>query len=315
MNKRLAIALSCVLLGGVTVFAQPMPKNGPKVLVKKSRFFMAPQWSPDGKSITFTSEKFNGLWIIDSSGKDMKQISTDGGAGYGYSWNEEGNCLLIRPNKYENNRKLNAVKIIDLKTSETTTIEEYSAEIKGIPLWKDRGATIQVKKQNQLYQTKSGLRQSKSTKTLKQTNQDVYEIILNNPTKCSELIPSFSSFRDRIIFNAKQSPDGSKIVFQAGGKGLYVCQSDGTDVKQIGMGENPAWMPDSKYIIVSRIKDNGHTITDGELLSVNTDNGIYTPFFSNPSIIASRPSVSPDGSNVAFNDPEKGIIYVLAIQK
>lgn len=317
MNKQLAIALSFVLFGNLSLYAQPQPKSGPKVLTKGSNFCMAPQWTPDGNSIVFTGEKFKGLWIINPNGKNLKQISNDDGVGYGYSWTDDGSYLAVRPTKYENNRKLNAIKIIDIKNNTENIIEEYSMDIKGLPQWKNGGSAVQIKKKDKQYQIKSGL--ASSPKLLKKKASDnttgVYETMINFPTKCAELIPALNDFKGRIVFNAKLSPDGSKIIFQIGGKGLFVCLSDGSGLKQIGQGENASWMPDNKFVIASLIKDNGHKITQGELLSINTESGEYTPFYSNSSIIASRPSVSPDGDQVAFNDPEKGIIYILDIQK
>lgn len=315
MNKQLAIALSFVLFGSTSLFAQPMTKSGPKVLTKGSNFFQAPQWTPDGNSIVFTGEKFNGLWIISSTGKNMKQISNDEGVGYGYSWTDDCTYVVVRATRYENNRKLNGIKIINLKNNTENVIEDYSMDIKGLPQWKNGGSAIEIRKKDKQYQIKSGLASSSKLLSKRVTPGSIYETIVNYPTKCGDIIPALGEFKGRIVFNAKLSPDGSKIVFQVGGKGFFVCLSDGSGLKQIGNGENASWMPDSKFVIASLIKDDGHKITRGELFSVNTESGEYAPLYSNASIIASRPSVSPDGDQVVFNDPEKGIIYILDIQK
>lgn len=316
MNKRFVIVLSYVLLGSTCIFAQPKPKNAPRILTKGSQFFMSPKWAPDGKRITFTSEKFNGLWIINEDGDNLQQLSSESGAGYGYSWNPDGSYLVIKPNKYENNRKLNAIKTIEVKSKKTTTITPYSKQIKGIPLWKDNGSYIQIKENNKLSRTKSNIRSySQPLANQSETGSSVYETILYNPTTCDKLIKGFEDFNGRILYNPQLSPDNKLIVFQVSGKGLYICDKDGSKLKHIGFGENPSWMPDSKYIIVSNTTDDGHSIKTGKLQTVNTKTGKYTPFFENPSIIASRPSVSPDGSKVAFNDPEKGLIYILDINQ
>ena len=315
MNKQLAIALSFVLFGSTSLFAQPMTKSGPKVLIKGTNFYMAPQWTPDGNRVVFTGEKFKGLWIISPNGKNIKQISNDEGVGYGYNWTDDGTYVVVRPTRYEKNRKLNAIKIIDLKNNTENVIGDYSMDIKGQPQWKSGGSTIEIKKKDKQCQIKSGLTSSSKLLSKRESHSNIYETIINYPTKCSDMIPALSEFKGRIVFNAKLAPDGSKIVFQVGGKGLFVCLSDGSGLKQIGNGENASWMPDCKFVIASLIKDDGHKITQGELFSINTESGEYTPLYSNASIIASRPSVSPDGDQVVFKDPEKGIIYILDIQK
>lgn len=316
MNKRFLVVLSCALLGGTCIFAQPKPKNAPRTLTKGSQFFMAPKWTPDGKKVTFTSDKFNGIWMIRDNGEDLKQLSAEPGVGYGYSWNQDGSYLAVRATKYVNNRKQSAITIIDPDTKTTKCIYPYSQQIKGVPLWKENGKAIQIKENNKISRTRSGIPAGNNRQTdIGSETFSVYETILYHANDCDKLIKGFENFTGRILYNPQLSPDNSKVVFQVSGKGLFLCDTDGSNLKHIGSGENPSWMPDSKYIIVSKTTDDGHIIKSGKLQVVDTDTGQYYPFYESTSIIASRPSVCPDGSKVAFNDPEKGIIYILDIKQ
>lgn len=78
---------------------------------------------------------------------------------------------------------------------------------------------------------------------------------------------------------AKLSPDGTKVLFEAAAKGLYVCDLDGRLVADLGQYLMPCWY-NNDYIVA--MSNAGNTRTNGSciwLLSV--DGSICKPISSN----------------------------------
>jgi len=80
--------------------------------------FMRPLWSPDGTRIAFTEANYHGLWIINPDGSDIKQISDEPAAGFGFEWSSDSKAILSRVAKYEDKYRYNAVRLFDLEKDE-----------------------------------------------------------------------------------------------------------------------------------------------------------------------------------------------------
>ncbi|MDR3219404.1 MAG: hypothetical protein LBU22_10620 [Dysgonamonadaceae bacterium] len=139
--------------------------------------------------------------------------------------------------------------------------------------------------------------------------------MITDPANVASQTEALQSLRGYLIFNPVLSPQSDKIVFQASnGKGLFICNADGSDLRSLGKGERAAWTPDGKYIVVMQIEDNGEVITKGELISINVTSGARNTLLSSDKYIALSPAISPDGKKIAFEEYASGAIYVMDIK-
>ena len=109
------------------------------------------------------------------------------------------------------------------------------------------------------------------------------------------------------FFGAVVSPDGEKVVFQGLVTGLQVYSRSTGKVVYVGPGTAPAWSPDSKRVVFEVTEDDGHELIASELYLYDLAADRATALTSSDKVIERRPSFSPDGARVAFDDNTGGL--------
>jgi Tol biopolymer transport system component len=109
------------------------------------------------------------------------------------------------------------------------------------------------------------------------------------------------------FFGAVVSPDGDKIVFQGLTTGLYLYIRTTGALRYIGPGTAPAWSPDGKRFAYEVTEDDGHAIVASDIYVYTLATDRAEPVTTTDAMIERRPSFSPDGSEVAFDDNTGGI--------
>lgn len=256
---------------------------------------MAPVWSPDGSKIAVTSDNYQGIWVANADGSNLRQITTDLGAGYKMVWSADSKEILARPNEVVNLKKVYSVKTYNVNTGKATTLVSKTRAIKGTPTWK------------------SVNQEAKAMKRVN-ANTSLYEKMVSNPAEVTSTVSALAQFSGKILMNPTISADNSKIAFQILGKGLWVCNADGSNLQSLGNYVRPAWMPDNKTIVAALTKDNGTAFTASDIYAINIANGNQTNLTSKTNIIAFAPAVSPDGKRIAVENCIDGGIYIMDLK-
>ncbi len=300
-----------LLLGVSTLLAQPkMAKKPVKLISSPTKIFMNAKWSPDGKKIAFTSEEYNGLWVCNSDGKQIEKLTSDLSAGFAYKWSSDSKNILARPVVEDNSVRFHQVVQYSIDTKSKNVLIDRTLKLKSLPIWADGGTVVAVLTENGIKKVSSGKPALKG-----QIIEDNIETFGRNLIKGSRSVKITNpEFKGRYIYNLEQSPDGSKIVFQVNGLGLYVADADGSNIKRLGFGEQASWMPDGKYVVVTIVKDNGYAVTSGELYAVDVNSGESYPILSDSGYVALNPDVSPDGKSILFDNELDGAIYLLKLK-
>ena len=143
---------------------------------------------------------------------------------------------------------------------------------------------------------------------------NVLQVMLDQPSQATQLIKSLNKYAGKMILNPALSPDGTKIAFQIVSNGVWVCNADGTNPVSLGKGAYPAWMPDSRNLVVTRLTDNGDRFTSSELYCIDSQSGNAVCITSESNVIPVTTAVSPDGKTIAFDNDADGYIYTINLK-
>jgi Tol biopolymer transport system component len=312
---RMSCLAALILLLAIPSRTQPRAAGEPKVLAAPAEngVFMNPRWSPDGKTIAFTADHYNGLWLMNADGTNVRLLTADEGAGFGYEWSPAGDLILARPVINENRRRFHQVKVYDTRNGSYEILVDQTRSLNGLPKWTPDGAQVAL-----LLDRQPQFRRSERFPAQKASADNPVVLALNDKlisvTPLNKSVASLNAFDGRVVFNLTASPDGNKVAFQLQGQGLHVMNADGTHLKQLGRGEYASWLPGSRYAVVAETEDDGHFITGGELYVVDTETGEYTHITGHTGVAAHQPDVSPCGKWVVFDNPLDGKIYIMELK-
>lgn len=107
------------------------------------------------------------------------------------------------------------------------------------------------------------------------------------------------------------SPDGTKIVYYLAGRGCFVCDTDGSNVRALGMLRAAKWL-DNNTVVGMNDVDDGEFITSSSIIASDLEG--TRQVLTSEDVIALYPSASADGSKVAFTTPE-GKLFVISLIK
>jgi hypothetical protein len=113
------------------------------------------------------------------------------------------------------------------------------------------------------------------------------------------------------VFSATFSPDGSRIVFDAGTDSeydIFVMASDGSNVRQLtetGTDYNPAWSPDGSQIVFIRYE----AISESDVFMMDADGSNVRRLTHHGSQFTNiDPQFSPDGAFITYGSAENGVV-------
>lgn len=271
-----------------------------------------PSWSPTGDLLAVSGPRYEGLYVVDPASGNVRHITAEAGAGFGYSWSPDGRALATRVSRFEGPRRYNAVKVFDVETMEERQLTEYRTSMPALPTWDTTGERV-------LLYAGAGLEVfdlSPSTASAVSAERPIVkgERGLLQADIEGRAVAVLDAFADEEVLNLVRSPDGSRVAFEVMGGNLFTMRVDGSNVTDLGSGNRPAWSPDGEWIVFMVTEDDGHQITSSELVAARADGSERSRLTTSVDRHEMNPTWSADGDRIAFDDAANPGIFVIEVE-
>ncbi|MDZ7337289.1 MAG: hypothetical protein ONB30_01975 [candidate division KSB1 bacterium] len=306
----LVIALVSGQVGaGVRVVGKPV-----KLVGGDGAFFMNPMWSPDGRMIAFTGERYEGLWVMNADGSAVRELTAEPAAGYGFEWSTDSRAILTRVAEYRGPFRYNAAKIFRVDTGEARLLTDFRTSMPELPHWAEADAKVVIVSSRDVEVLDSG---KEAVETVRATPryfcyQKGGAIVVAGPG--AKPVATLDPLPGEQYLNEVLSPDGKRLAFEVLGGNLYVVNIDGTGLVDLGRGNRPQWAPDSRHLAYMVAEDDGHQFISSDIYCVDLEGGTTTAITATADRLEMNPSWSPDGRMIAFDTMDEGAIYVVQVE-
>jgi Tol biopolymer transport system component len=260
---------------------------------------------PGTRYLLVTGEGYRGLSLIDSRNGNIREISTEPGAGYEPAVTADGTILIYRTNDFSGNRRLTTVYSYNLESGDSEVLINRERDVLTPSVY---GNTVLIKsgKEARIEKFDSLSLKSKEIETFV-VIEDMTLVLYRGDDRKS-LKPN----GDGYYIWASLSPDRSKIVYNYQGRGTYICDTEGKLIHNLGKVDAPRWLNDN-IIIGMDDRDDGHRIISSELVYYSLPQDSRKILTKTPDRAEIYPLPFDSGRKIAFSTVD-GSLYIMKIR-
>ena len=282
MKKVLIMALAAMSL---TAQAQIVDVTSTQQLLKgvDSNMYY-PVLSTDGSKMLYTSENFQGLKLYDFKDNVTQKVSDESRAGLDATFSCDGQTVYFVTQTWQDNRNMRQAKSYDIATRK---LNEISA--------KGRVVARPMALKNGVMTTIDGVVSITDNKsTTVRTKGSVLYIGRNGVEKAYTPVESHAGHLWESL-----SPDGTKVMFFAAGKGIVITDLNGNVLKQLGNYESPVWFGND-CVVAMNAKHNGYQHTASQIVLMRAD-GSELQELTRPESMTMNPTASFEAGKIVYN--------------
>ncbi len=277
--KQLFFLIAAIVLGFVTASAQIFEVlSMQKLDINLDTDVKVVAMSPKGDYILVTSGSNKGLWRYAFSTNQTTIITNAEGAGYNVQVGDDGQEIVYRETKIENNLRTNTIVRMNLNNTKRSVIAYSQRDLQKMVL--SNFTTSVTIKDKKILLTQNG-----------------EEIILTpNGDEHSYIWPSIS-------------PDGTKLCYYVSGVGCYVSNIDGSNPQYIARDCRAAKWYNNNTLVAMADEDDGYFITASSIVVYTLDGNFQE--LTSKEMLAMYPQVS--SGKITFSTI-KGETYLLNVR-
>jgi Tol biopolymer transport system component len=255
-----------------------------------------PRFAPDGRTIIYTNQRDEGLYIYDETTRQSKQISSERLSGFELFFNDKDHHFCYVEHDYSTKRRMSRLNIVEPNHGSKKTIVDNVRQLK-ILSFSDNKIFYLLDEKAYEYDLKTS--RSVPASNIKEVCLDnelnliLYEDgdrkVLNPAGKQNYLWPSFS-------------PDKTRVLYAVSGKDAYIFDLKSKRIISLGRLHAPSWSPDGKWIVGMDDYDDGERFTKSDITLLSVDGLHRKNLTEKLPGIALYPSFSPGGGSILFND-------------
>ena len=252
--KRIYLVLALVCLWALGSGAVGVKQGSARTLVDSCGFF--PQISADGQWLLYSPTEGTSLMLKNLATGDVKTVASTGYPGFDAILGQDGKVYYVTQQRKKNGLVYRTGHCYDLATGkDQVVLKAQHGRVQ--PLLASQGVVINGERQ--IY------RNAKQVGAYCYTRGDMlYLVDEAGFTRALQPVQDSNGY-----LWASLSPDGTRVLFEAASRGLFVCDMNGEIVSELGEFLMPCWY-NNDYIIA--MSNAGNTRTNGSriwLLSVD----------------------------------------------
>lgn len=285
-------------------------------LTDGSEYLMAPEWNPAGTLLAATSVKYQGIYLISYPEGEVQQISDLAGAGFGMQWSATGNEIVARISRYIDHRRESAIAAFSIPDGGQRLLSDYNRRLPGTPEWGPDGNYVYLNGTDQFKAFSTTQRQGAEPVTLSDPGAEtIYvkrdRIYIHKPDTGEEI--DITPVEGRVL-NLTLSPSGDQMAFEIMGGHLWVCERNGENPRDLGVGNDPSWSPDGTKLTYIITEDDGHQITSSDIYVIRGDGTGKVNITNTADRMEMHPDWSPEGQWIAYNTLNSGQIFIQEVE-
>lgn len=267
-----------------------------------------PRFMPNG-DLLVTALNYNGLAVINATTGEYTKLTEMQGAGYYPVISPDGKTILTR--SMDKVFLTQDIYVIDVATKKLTSIARGINHVNQLAF---NGSYAMMPIEGKAVTKKVGTYAAAgSLDDLLVTEEDLKIVVYanGNRTVLDPLAGQLDGWDPQYTWTSL-SPDKSRILFGCGNF-TYVCELDGSNVVKLGSLRSPQWRGNT-HIVGMQDEDDGYYYTKSEIVIVDVAGNNFQQLTTSSDEIKMFPSVSNDGSKIAFHTND-GKLYIMTIKE
>lgn len=291
--KLLTIAAACALLAS----AQDVRVARHEQLLQGTSGYN-PVLSDDGQKLLFSGEDYKGLSLYDFADGSVERISDDVMAGFEPAFSADGASVFYLSQTRDDMRVYREMKACDLESGVTSLVAGKSRGMMS-PVAVDGGVAV-VSDNGRLMKAHGAAAGAFAY------SQGAEIVVVSGGVE-KKLAPVATKYT---YLWTSLSPDRTRILFYAGGKGAYVCDLEGNILASLGRYTSPRWMGND-YVVATCSTDDGHRFLTSQIVLLKAD-GSLKKELTTPDSMTMDPSASAVGNRIVYSSLD-GRMYVMEL--
>lgn len=273
-----------------------------KVALPEGMVVAIPTISPDGSFVVVSDAGSNALTRINLS-DGASTVVTRNGNGHDVAISADGSRIVFRQSSMDRNHlRRTALKSVDMTSGREAELVAPTRNLSTGVAMEGNTVTAIEKGRVKTRNLAGGRAEAAPVVTINYGHLDYTAggrtVTLDPQGRGSYLWPQLS-------------PDGTKIVYYLAGRGCFVCDTDGSNVRALGMLRAAKWL-DNNTVVGMNDVDDGEFITSSSIIASSLDGTRQT--LTSDDVIALYPSVDATGEHIAFSTPD-GQLYIINLVK